>query len=214
MTTVSYAEIFKMIKVNNMTRANYYLYNNLKRDKFFLVTSSAFGLSMDDRKEIFDDAFSHFFEDIKIGKFKYKNDNALFSYFFGGCRFQQLNKIRELIRNRKYLRYLEEMVHSLKDEEFENEYKSSLHEFTEEKYKEYGLEIIPQEDPLDFKYTKVMEAILNSKGQCQTVIVLFYFLKMSHKEIPEIYPVIANENTSKVVLNRCMNKIKKNIFKN
>jgi hypothetical protein len=214
MEQLSYVEILSLIRDNNMNQALKAVDYRLAKDCLLLIRSKTKKLDSNEVYAIFYYAFLDFCEKVKKGRFKYQNDSAFESYFKKGCVNHALQKTRELLHTELILPV---EILELLENESSKVGKDIEKDFIKEKLELYGIQLDFEEDGI-FSYLPQVIKSFHSLGElCKFLIILRFFVKLSHQEISNnlsVFYNIKNANVSKTQFNRCMDRIKENVLAN
>lgn len=210
METHADQEIVDLIKTKKMDKALSLIYNRHSRDCLPLIRMKTRNLNRYEMLSMFYGAFLDLSDRIASGAYEYRDDPSFLSYFKTAC----VNQAREYNRTFCLPDFIlsSEILGIMQDDCRESE-KIAREDFIQEKKKRYGIDLeLPVEkdgeaDPL----TEVVKAFHTLSDRCKFLIVLKFFVNLSHREIVDalnLFFEIRNEDVSKSELHRCLRYIK------
>jgi len=209
MDTFSDNEIIRLIQENQTDQALKLILMKHSRDCLPLIRSKTKNLDRYESLAILYDAFLDFCDRVMRNDYQYRDDTSFLSYFKSAC----VNKAREFNRDLTLPDFilLPEVLDLVKDDVDEAK-ENAMQEFLEEKREKYGIELeFREDDQLDALMDKVVRIFHQLNDKCKFLIVLKFFMKMSHNEIVDalrFFYEIKNDAVSKTELHRCIERMK------
>jgi hypothetical protein len=199
-----------MIEKKNMVESVKYLREKLLADCFGYIVNRTRGMEGYLQYEIFIMAFSNFWKSIideKVEKkFEYINDVSMLSFFRKGCLFLILDKYKELKKKHLHERYLEDVIRKIDEEEYKNEYRLTIKRLINDRVVKYN--VVLDDTGLEIAKETLLGLFEKVGLRCREIVKWFFIEEKSHNEIPDLVEGVSNANTSKVMLNRCMNNLR------
>jgi len=174
-----------------------------------LIRSKTRGLDRYGLLAILYDAFLDFSDRVKRGNYEYRDDASFLSYFKTAC----VNKARDYNRELTLPDFIlvPEVMEMVRDEAGEA-LEHARKDFVEDKRMRYRVEMDFEDDgEMDTLMNKVVRIFHQLNDKCKFLIVLKFFMKMSHQEIVDalrFFFEIKNESVSKTELYRCIERMK------
>lgn len=209
MNALTVRDIIRLIREDKSDQALKLLLKMHSKDCLPLIRSKTKNLDRYEVMSILYDAFLDFSDRVRRGEYEYRDEASFLSYFKTAC----VNKAREFNRDRALPDFilLPEVLEMVKDDAEEAREQAKL-DFFEEKRANYGIELEFEEgDQLDVLMDRVVHIFHQMSDKCKFLIVLKFFMKMSHQEIVDalrLFFEIKNESVSKTELYRCIERMK------
>jgi hypothetical protein len=214
MEQISYSGIIRLIENGAMDLAVKQLYIKTGKDCIPLIRSRLRQLTYQEALSIFYFAFMDLCERFKSGEFIYKNESATESYFKTSCINQSEKYRREFIPDMLVPTGFFELIREDADESIREE---------EERFRTEKMElgvspdiinlVIGQEERFDLMQ-EVVKVFHELNDKCKFLIVLKFFLSLSHRQIVDslhLFYGISSEDVCKTDLYRCLVQIRKKI---
>lgn len=208
METFSDSEIIRLIRENQRDRALKMMVMKHATDCLPLIRSKTRNLDRYELLSVMYHAFLDFCDRVDRKEYTYRDDASFLSYFKTAC----VNQAREFNRavDLPDIVLLPEILELVKDDAREAE-EAARKEFLEEKRAAYGIELdLETEEETDLM-DEVVRLFHKLNDKCKFLLVLKFFLNMSHREIADalrLFFEIGNENVSKSELHRCIERMK------
>jgi hypothetical protein len=214
MEQISYPEIIWLIEDSNMDLAIKQLYRKMAKDCIPLIRSRVHQLTYNEALSVFYFAFLDLCGRIKNGSYEYRSDPSFESYFKTSCVNQSEKYRREFIPDMlvptEFFEFIrDEAEHTIQEEE---------ERFKAEK-SEMGLLKHVIDDVVDTGarfdvMDEVVKVFHDLNDKCKFLIVLKFFLNLSHRQIVDslhLFYGISSEDVCKTDLYRCLVQIRKKI---
>jgi len=191
-----------------MDQALTLLYSRHSKDCLPIILSEVKNLNRYEVLSIFYYAFLNFCDRVPTGEFQYRNDASFTGYFKTAC----VNQARKFRREYALPAFIlpSEMLEVMKDDVNEAE-ELAEQDFLEDKKNRYAIELKFEEDNKFDLLDEVVRVFHAMNDKCKFLLVLKFFLNLSHREIADalrLFYEIKNENVSKSELYRCLDYIK------
>jgi hypothetical protein len=211
MKNVSYSDIIDLIRKKEIDVALKELVLRLSKDCIPLIRSKNKTLTRHEVLGIFYYAFLDLSDRIEAGKFQFQDDSSFISYFKTSCvnqtyKLSREMSVKELILPGEILEILDREATEIRREVRSN--------FIENKVNLYDIKLdLPDiEDEGSDHLNEVVKVFHTLNDKCKFLIVLKFFLKLSHQEISDslnLFYEIRSPDVSKTELYRCIGTIKR-----
>jgi hypothetical protein len=198
-------DIIDLIVIKNKNQALKFLTIRHCIEFLPIIRSNTKHLSLHEHLSIYYDAFLYFCDKVSIGAFKFTDDDAFISYFKESCKiaakkFNRTFRPKQLVLPNEIKEYF---LDDLADAE-----ECARREFIE-MHPGIDIPILP-DDGADL-FNEIIRIFPLMNDECKFLLVLKYFLKLTHKEIVialSSFFQIQNERVSITSLHRCYDFIR------
>ncbi|MCX6223734.1 MAG: hypothetical protein NTV01_03125 [Bacteroidia bacterium] len=209
MKNLSYSNIIELIRKKEIDIALKNLDIRLSKDCFPLIRAKNRSLTRHEVLGVFYYAFLDLCDRIAEEKFQFVDDSSFVSYFKTSC----VNQTYKLSREQS-IKELILPVDILENLEVNRTLVDVGKDFFNNKMELYGIELQMEdiEDEISGCLNEVVKVFHTLGDKCKFLIVLKFFLKLSHQEISDslnLFYEIKSPDVSKTELYRCIGNMKR-----
>lgn len=199
--------VYKKMKEGNDDEALRLLSKKLMQESINLIKSRSIFKDEYEATSVYYNAYLYVKRLIDKDKFSFMGDDAFRSFFKTACMHQAKVSMREE-ENPDYIPLYDVITDESDDtrEIYEEIQSAEYHR----KFDKYGIDLKSVEDQED-RLPMVVKAFHSLSEKCKFLILLKYFVRLSHHDIVETlydFYEIKNEDVSKAELSRCLKYIR------
>jgi DNA-directed RNA polymerase specialized sigma24 family protein len=202
-------QIIEMIADARYDEALNGLYRKAGKECLLLIKSKSRRINHSEAMSIFYASFLEFCRKSAEGDFSYRDEDAFISYFKTTCAHQSYRHLRE---EKMPGFIIEDDITDVLGADADIVARDTVSTFVKHKAEKYDISLDPEEvSPKQSLLKEVTRVFHGLSDRCKFLIVLKFFLNLSHREIVDtldIFYGIRNEEVCKTDLYRCLEQIR------
>jgi len=207
---MDYKMVYGQMQAGEDEKALRNLAKSLMPSCIAIIRSNSIYKEVSEAANVYYHAYLYVKSRIEENTFQYMGDKSFQSYFKTACRIMYKEFMR-LDESPNTLPFPEESI--IFTEDAEEQFQEIMQHEYQRKFELYGVDLSKTEAP-KFLMTSLVKIFHTLSEKCKFLIILRYFLNLTHFQIVEslyLFYEIKNEDVSKAELSRCLSRMRERL---